>query len=94
VVVRRKIDRGLLLWRKIVRRKKYNDRYRYANFSYELYNKLELDLNQVNKDKLKTNRLLRPFNFILDNVDTMEGKPFLPVFLTETLSDYYYQKSR
>ncbi|HZE86488.1 MAG TPA: DUF5686 family protein, partial [Puia sp.] len=93
VVVRRKIDRGLLLWRKIVRRKKYNDRYRYTNFSYELYNKLELDLNQVNKDKLKTNRLLRPFNFILDNVDTMEGKPFLPVFLTETLSDYYYQKS-
>ncbi len=26
VVVRKKVDRGLLLWRKIVRRKKYNDR--------------------------------------------------------------------
>src|SRR5882757_9622721 len=93
VVVRKKVDRGLLLWRKIVKRKAFNDRYRFDNFSYELYNKLELDLNQVNKDKLQQNRLLRPFNFILDNVDTLEGQPFLPVFLTETLSDYYYQRS-
>jgi len=93
VVVRRTVDRGLLLWRKIVRRKKFNDRYRLSNFSYELYNKLELDLNEVDKEKLKNNRLLRPFNFILDNIDTMEGRPFLPVFLTETLSDYYYQRS-
>src|SRR5258708_2099528 len=93
VVVRKKVDRGLLLWRKIVRRKKYNDRYRFDNFSYELYNKLELDLNEVNKAKLRRNRLLKPFSFVLDNVDTLEGRPFLPVFLTETLSDYYYQRS-
>jgi len=93
VVIRKKVDRGLLLWRKIVRRRAFNDRYRFENFSYELYNKLELDLNQVNKDKLGQTRLLRPFRFILDNVDTLEGQPFLPVYLTETLSDYYYQRS-
>ena len=93
VVVRKKVDRGLLLWRKIVRRKPFNDRYRFENFSYELYNKLELDLNQVKKDKLEHARLLRPFRFILDNVDTLEGQPFLPVYLTETLSDYYYQRN-
>jgi hypothetical protein len=93
VIVRHKVDRGLLLWRKIVRRKKYNDRYRFANFSYELYNKLELDLNQVNKDKLRDIKLLKPFGFILNNVDTLQGHPYLPVYLTETLSDYYYQRS-
>lgn len=93
VVVVRKVDRGLLLWKKIVRRKKINDRYRFDNFSYELYNKLELDLNRINKDKLGEIKLLKPFNFILDNVDTLEGHQFLPVYLTETLSDYYYQKS-
>src|SRR5690606_24044780 len=26
------------------------------------------------------------------NIDTVEGTPVLPVYLTETLSDYYYQK--
>jgi hypothetical protein len=92
VVVKRKIDRGLLLWRRIVKRKPFNDRYRFGNFSYELYNKLELDLNNVDKNRLQKIRILRPFEFILDNVDSSEGTPFLPVFLTETISDYYFQK--
>jgi hypothetical protein len=93
VVVRRKIDRGLLMWRRIVRRKPFNDRYRFSNFSYELYNKLQLDLKNINKEKMKQLKLLKNFKFIFDNVDTSEGVPVLPVYLTETLSDYYYQKS-
>ncbi|MBC7902471.1 MAG: carboxypeptidase-like regulatory domain-containing protein, partial [Gemmatimonadaceae bacterium] len=89
VIVKRKIDRGLLMWKRIVRRKPANDRYRFNNFSYELYNKLELDINRINREKMKQMGLLKPFNFIFDNVDTSEGQPFLPVFLTETISDYY-----
>ncbi|HZK63631.1 MAG TPA: DUF5686 family protein [Puia sp.] len=93
VVVSRKVDFGYLLWRKIVRRKKFNDRYRFKNFSYELYNKLELDLNKVNKNKLASIKLLRPFDFVLNNIDSSEDNPFLPIYVTETLSDYYYQRS-
>lgn len=93
VVVRRKIDRGLLMWRRIVRRKPYNDRYRFSNFSYELYNKLELDLKNINRERLTEMRLMKPFKFIFDNVDTTDGTPILPVYLTESISDYYYQKS-
>ncbi len=92
VVVKRKIDRGYLMWKRIVKHKPGNDRYCFSNFSYELYNKMELDLNRINREKIKNNRLLRPFDFVLDNVDTTEGPPYLPVFLTETISDYYYQK--
>lgn len=93
IVVKRKIDRGLLLWRRIVKRKPYNDRYRFDNYSYELYNKLELDLNRINKERLKEIKLLKPFGFILENADTSNGSTYLPVFLTETLSDYYAKKS-
>ena len=93
VVVKRKIDRGLLMWKRIVKHKPKNDRYRFDNFSYELYNKLELDLKNVDKDKLGEIKLLRPFKFILENIDTTEGVPFLPVYLTESISDYYYQKN-
>ncbi len=93
VVVKRKIDRGFLMWRRIVRRKAFNDRYRFDNFSYELYNKLELDIKNIDKDKWKEVGLLRSFNFIFDNVDTTEGAPVLPVYLTEIISDYYFQKS-
>src|SRR5436189_2471782 len=37
VKVRVKVNKGLLVWRKIVRNKPRNDRYRFNNFSYELY---------------------------------------------------------
>src|SRR5213075_3122229 len=43
VRVKIRVNKGLLLWRKIVKNKDKNDRYRFDNFSYELYNKLEID---------------------------------------------------
>ncbi len=92
VVVSRKVDFGLLLWRKIVKHKEFNDRYRFKNFSYELYNKLELDLNKINKDRMENVKLLKPFAFILNNIDSSESNPFLPIYITETLSDYYYER--
>ncbi len=94
VIVRSKYSKGWILWRKVVKQKPDNDRYRFANFGYELYNKLEVDLNKLNIDKFKNIRPLRPFGFIIDQTidSTSEEKPFLPVFLTETISDYYFQK--
>lgn len=93
VVVKRKIDRGWLMWRRIVRRKPMNDRYRFNNFSYELYNKLELDIKNINKQRMQELKLLKNFKFIFDHIDTSEGSPVLPVYLTETISDYYFKKS-
>lgn len=94
VVVKRKIDRGLLMWKRIVKRKPLNDRYRYDNFSYELYNKLEVDLKNVKADKMQKLPVIKNYGFIFNNVDTTdEGSPFLPIYLTEALSQYYYQKS-
>jgi Family of unknown function (DUF5686) len=92
VVVSRKVDFGLLLWRKIVKHKEFNDRYRFHNFSYELYNKLELDLNKINRERMENVKLLKPFGFILNNIDSSEANPFLPIYITETLSDYYYER--
>lgn len=93
VVVKVKYNRALWFWRKIVQHKPENDKHRYNNYSYEVYNKLELDLSNVNKGKLSKNALLKPLSFVLDYVDsTSEREPYLPVYLTETLSDYYYQR--
>ncbi|MCC7400577.1 MAG: carboxypeptidase-like regulatory domain-containing protein [Chitinophagaceae bacterium] len=93
VVVRIKVNKGLLLWRKIVKHKPENDRYRFKNFSYELYNKLELDIKNLNFNRLSKFKPLKPVgDLIRSNVDTSEGMEYLPTFLTEVLSDYYYQK--
>ena len=91
--VKIKVNKGLLVWRKIVQHKPENDRYRFDNFSYELYNKLELDLKNFNFSKISRFKPLRPIGDLINqNVDTSEGLKFLPSYLTELLSDYYYQK--
>ncbi len=94
VAVKTKVNRGLLVWRKIVQHKPQNDRYRFENFSYELYNKLELDLKNINFQKFGKLKPLKPVTDLINqNIDTSEGIAYLPAYLTEALSDYYYQKN-
>ena len=93
VVVRQKVNRGLQMWKRIVAHKHQHDRFRFQNFSYELYNKLELDLKNVNKEKLEKAKLFQQFDFILNYIDSAEGATYLPAYLTEAVSHYYYQKS-
>ncbi len=91
--VKIKVNKGLLVWRKIVQNKPENDRYRFDNFSYELYNKLELDLKNINFQKFGKFKPLKSISDLINqNIDTSEGSRYLPTYLTEALSDYYYQK--
>lgn len=92
--VKVKVNKGLLVWRKIVQNKPENDRYKFDNFSYELYNKLELDLKNINFQKFGKFKPLKSISDLINqNIDTAEGTRYLPTYLTEALSDYYYQKN-
>lgn len=94
VSVKVKVNKGLQVWRKIVENKPRNDRYRFDNFSYELYNKLELDLKNINFEKFGKLKPLRPITDLINqNIDTSEGLRYLPTYMAEALSDYYYSKS-
>ncbi len=91
VVVKSKNSRGYYWWKNLVKHKPQNDPFQYNSYSYGLYNKLEIDIENINKEKFKTNKLLKPFAFILKNIDSVtEDKPFLPMFFTESISDCYY----
>ncbi|PLX15103.1 MAG: hypothetical protein C0599_17385 [Salinivirgaceae bacterium] len=80
--------------RKIDANRNRNNIERYETYSYEVYNKMEIDLSNID-EKFKKNVLFNQFQFVFDYVDTsaITGKSYLPVFITETLSDYYYQKN-
>lgn len=81
------------IFRKIIENKKDNNKSNLESYSYEAYNKLQFDLNNFDK-KISEIKLLNSINFIFEDVDTSEsGKPYLPVFITETVSDYYYQRN-
>ena len=87
-------SRGWYLWKKVVLHRDQNNIFSHDNFTYNVYNRLEVDLNNVNKEKIKKNFLLKRFGFISNSIDSSsEEKPFLPSFFSESLSDYYYQKN-
>lgn len=72
--------------------KKTNNKDRLEAYQYEVYNKLEFDLNNIPK-KLKDNPAFKPIKFVFNNVDSVNSseKPSLPLFMIETLSDLYFR---
>lgn len=82
-----------ILLRKIIANKDSNSSKEFDAYQYEVYNKMEVDANNIT-DKFRERRILRPFKFIFDYVDTstVNGKTYLPIFLSESLSDYYFRK--
>ena len=93
-VVKSRFNKGLRWWKNVVTHRNDNNPYQYNTYSFELYNKLELDLNNVNQSSFDKIKLLKPFKFLLNNVDSLsEATPFLPVFLTESISNIYYSNN-
>jgi len=94
VTVKTKFNKGDRWWKQVVKYKAQNNPYNYALYNCEIYNKLELDLNNVNRNSFSKIPFLKNFSFILNNIDSItEDKPFLPFLMTETISDYYFSKS-
>ena len=86
-------DPAVILMRKIIERKPFNNPDRTDNYSYEAYNRLEADLQRLSKSQFSKVPFLKSYSFIYDNLDTVsESNPYLPLYLTETLSDYYFQR--
>lgn len=77
------------IMRRAFERKEHNDPMR-RQHSCRIYNKVEIDLNNVD-DNLHPKRLFKHFDFIWNYMDTsaITGKSFLPIYISESESDYY-----
>lgn len=82
---------AIALVKKVLRNKKINNKEKLDSYEYEVYNKVEFDLNNIS-EKFQDRKILKPFDFIFDGVDTTGEKPYLPVFMTESISDYTYTR--
>ncbi len=90
---RTKDELALMLLDKILEYKDKNNTEKLNYYEYETYNKIEFDLNNIT-DEFKNRRVLKPFKFVFQYIDTstVNGKPYLPVFIIESVTDYYYRK--
>lgn len=80
------------IMRSVFRNKDINNREKLDAYEYELYNKVEFDLNNIT-DEFRERRIWKHFDFVFDNLDSTEEKVYLPVFMTENLSSFYYRKN-
>lgn len=85
-------DPAVQLFKKILKNKSGNNNPNISSLQCELYEKLELDANNLS-EKVRQSRLLKPFSFVFDHKDSVNNKEgHIPIFLTESIADYYYSR--
>lgn len=84
---------ALELLDKIWKHKKDNDIDKLDYYEYETYNKVQFDLNNLSDDFLNK-KIMKNFQFVKNYIDTstISGRAYLPVFILESVSDFYYRK--
>lgn len=85
------VDPALSLLEKIIGFKEVNNREKLDAYSYEVYNRIQFDLNNLT-EKFTERKIFKNFDFIFDHLDSTHGKVALPFFMTESLSDYFYRR--
>lgn len=92
VVIRHGENPAHPIVRNIIAAKGMNNPEKIDSYYYESYNKVQIDLNNV-ESKARDKRAFKQFDFVFEYIDTnaVTGKAYLPIFITEAISDYYYQ---
>ena len=92
---KRKGNPAVAIMKKVIANKDQNRLEALDFYEYDKYEKIQFDLNNFDPEKLKRRRTMKKFQFIFDYVDTsdLNGKPFLPFFIQETVAKVYYRKN-
>lgn len=72
-----------------------NDLQKLKSYQYQSYNRIELSLSNLSEN-MKKRRVFRQILPIMDSLKKTagdDGTPTLPIFMSETISDYYYQNN-
>ncbi|MGB0367854.1 MAG: DUF5686 family protein [Flavobacteriales bacterium] len=85
---------AVTLIKKVVAHRESNRKEGFDHYQFDKYEKLQLDLNNIT-EKFMSRGVFKKFGFMWEYVDTSEvnGKPYLPLYLTETKSQIYMRKS-
>lgn len=82
------------LMRQVVNHKEQNDKRSLKFYEYESYNKIEIDVDNLS-EKFRKRKAIQKIQRVMDSIEVMageDGKAVLPVFISESISDYYYRR--
>ncbi len=81
------------IMRKVMENKPTNDKRRLAAYEYESYNKIEIDADNLT-EKFRGKKYMQKITSVLDSIEVIageDGMPILPLFISESLSKFYYR---
>lgn len=81
--------------RRVDRNRSRNDKRKLSAYEYDTYTKIEIDIDNIS-EKLRERKVMKKIAQVLDSVDRMageDGKPILPIFISESVSKFYYRDS-
>ncbi len=88
-----KYTRAQRLVRLVIKNKPKHNVYDKNNFQARVYDKVELDVKNV-AERIEKSKLLKPLAFVLAHMDsTTDKQKYLPVYLSETIADFYYKRN-
>ena len=93
VVVKSGENPAFPILRGVVKNKERNDKRKLTAYEYDSYSKMEIDVDNIS-DKLREKKVMKKIAQVLDTLDRMageDGKPILPIFISESISKFYYR---
>ncbi len=79
--------------RGVIHNKYKNDKRKLAAYEYDTYTKIEVDVDNIS-DALRKTKMMKKVAQVLDSAERVagdDGKPVLPLFITESVSKLYYR---
>jgi hypothetical protein len=78
----------------VIKHKPENDSRSLSSYEYESYSRIELDATHFG-DRLKNKKFMKSALAIIDSTHGSKkgSSPLLPIFISETVSDYYYRNN-
>lgn len=81
------------IMRRVIDNKSKNDKRALSAYEYESYTKVEFDVDKIS-DKFRNRKMVQKITNVLDSIEQIageDGKPILPVFISEAISRFYYK---
>lgn len=86
----KKNNPALDILRKIWERRRKNGLKMFKQYQYDKYEKVEFDMNTIDSAFMKS-KIFKGMEFVFKNIDTSKvtGKTYLPIFINESISEFY-----
>jgi hypothetical protein len=95
VVIRPGENPAWEIMRRVIDHKYINDKKNLKAYQYEAYTKLEIDIDNIS-GKFKKRKAAQKILAAIDSLDKIsgeDGKPIIPLFISESVSDVYYRSA-